>query len=89
MLRTLLAIRQKLWEPSFWEVVHTFVLLEKASLVASRTFLQRFLIPLLTISCLNFTLDVENHYVDINERSDFYELWLQHKQLKIIEMNEA
>ena len=29
------------------------------------------------------------HYVGTNEKSDFYELWQKHKQLKIMEMNEA
>ena len=27
--------------------------------------------------------------VGINENSDFYELWQQHKKLKTMEMNEA
>ena len=35
LLRTLLAIRQKSQEPSFWEVMDSFVLLAYASLVAS------------------------------------------------------
>ena len=51
LLRTLLAIRQKSREPSFWEVMESFVLLAYASLAASRTLLQRLL------ACLNFTLD--------------------------------
>ena len=37
LLRTLLAIRQKSREPSFWEVIDSFVLVEYASLAASRT----------------------------------------------------
>ena len=53
LLRTLLAIRQKSREPSFWEVMDSFVLLAYASLTASRTLLQRLL------ACLNFTLDSE------------------------------
>ena len=53
LLRTQLAIRQKSWEPSFWEVMDSFVLLAYASLVASRTLLQRLL------ACLNFTLESE------------------------------
>ena len=53
-LRTLLAIRQKSREPSFWEVMDSFVLVTYASLAASRTLLQ----PLL--ACLNFTLDSED-----------------------------
>ena len=51
LLRTLLAIRQKSREPSFWEVMDSFVLLAYASLAASRTLLQRLL------ACLNFTLE--------------------------------
>ena len=49
LLRTLLAIRQKSREPSFWEVMDSFVLVAYASLAASRTLLQRLL------ACLNFT----------------------------------
>ena len=51
LLRTLLAIRQKLREPSFWEVMDSFVLLAYASLTALRTPLQRL------IACLKFTLE--------------------------------
>ena len=40
LLRTLLAIRQKSQEPSFWEVMDSFVLLAYASLAASRTLFQ-------------------------------------------------
>ena len=54
LLRTLLAIRQKSREPSFWEVMDSFVLLAYANLAASRTLLQRLL------ACLNFTLDSED-----------------------------
>ena len=39
LLRTLLTIHQKSWEPSFWEVMDSFVLLAYASLAASRTLL--------------------------------------------------
>ena len=53
LLRTLLAIRQKSREPSFWEVMDS-VLVADASLAASRTLLQRLL------ACLNFTLDSED-----------------------------
>ena len=41
LLRTLLAIRQKSREPSFWEVMDSFVLLVYASLAASRTLLEK------------------------------------------------
>ena len=54
LLRTLLAIHQKCREPSFWEVMDSFVLVAYASLTASRTLLQRLL------ACLNFTLDSED-----------------------------
>ena len=54
LLRTLLAIHQKLREPSFWEVMDSFVLLAYASLAASRTLLQRLL------ACMNFTLESED-----------------------------
>ena len=54
LLRTLLAIRQKSQEPSFWEVMDSFVLLAHASLAASRTLLQQLLV------CLNFALESED-----------------------------
>ena len=54
LLRTLLAIRQKSREPSFWEVMDSFVLLAYASLAASRTLLHQLL------ACLNFTLESED-----------------------------
>ena len=50
-LKTVLAIQQKFREPSFSEVMDSFVLLAYASLAASRTLLQR------PLACLNFTLD--------------------------------
>ena len=54
LLRTLLAICQKSWVPSFWEKMDSFVLLTYATLAASRTLLHP------TIACLNFTLDTED-----------------------------
>ena len=54
LFRTLLVIRQKYREQSFWEVVDYVLLLAYASLAASRTLLQRLL------ACLNFTLDSED-----------------------------
>ena len=54
LLRTLLAIHQKSHEPSFWDVMDSFVLLAYASLAGSRTLLQRLL------ACLNFTLESED-----------------------------
>ena len=53
LMRTLLTICQKSWEPRFWEVIDSFVLLANASLATSRTLLQQLL------ACLNFTLDSE------------------------------
>ena len=53
-LRTLLASRQNFREPSFWEVIDSFVLLACASLAVSRTLLQRLL------ASLNFTLESED-----------------------------
>ena len=40
LLRTQSAIRQKSQEPSFWELLDSFVLLAYVSLAASRTLLQ-------------------------------------------------
>ena len=51
LLRKLLTIRQKSREPSFWQVVGSFVLLAYANLAVSRTFSQQLLLY------LNFTLD--------------------------------
>ena len=67
LLRTLLAIRQKSREPSFWEVMDSFVLLAYASLAVSRTLLQRLL------ACLSFILDSD--YLSFwYKRKNFYEL---------------
>ena len=54
LLRTLLAICQNSREPSFWEVMDSFVLSAYTNLAASRTLLQQL------IGCLNFTLDSED-----------------------------
>ena len=43
LLRKLLAICQKSWEPSFWEKMDSFVLVAYAGLAASRTLLQQLL----------------------------------------------
>ena len=51
LLTALLAVHQKSWEPSFWEVMNTFVLLAYAIWAGSRILLQQLL------ACLNFTLD--------------------------------
>ena len=54
LLRTLSAICQNSREPSFWEVMDSFVLSAYTNLAASRTLLQQL------IGCLNFTLDSED-----------------------------
>ena len=54
LLRILLAIPQKSPEPSFWEVMESFVLVAYANLAASRILLHRLL------ACLKFTLDSED-----------------------------
>ena len=61
LLRTPLAIPQKSQEPSFWEVIDSFVLLAYASLAASRTLLQRLL------AHLNFTLESEEFFSNDHE----------------------
>ena len=83
LLRTLLAICQKYREPSFWEVMDSLVLVAYASLAASRTLLQQLL------AYLNFTLDSLNYSFGVNEKSDLYELWEQHKLLKTMKMSEV
>ena len=83
LLRTLLAIHQKSREPSFLKVMNSFVLVACASLAVSRTLLQRLL------ACLNFTLYSEDLFCWYTQKSDFYELWQQHKLLKTKEKNEV
>ena len=84
MLRTVLVVLygQKSEALRFWKLMDSFVLLAYASLAASRTLSQQ--LP----ACLNFSLDSE----DLSfwyKKSDFYELWQQYKQLKIMEMSET
>ena len=54
LLRTLLAICQNSWEPSFCKMIDCFVLKAYASLAASRTLLQQLL------ACLDLTLGSED-----------------------------
>ena len=54
LLRTLVAIHQKSWEPGFWEVMQSFVLSAYASLAGSGTLWQQLL------ACLNLTLESEH-----------------------------
>ena len=65
LLRILLAIHQKSQEPSFWEVMDSFVLLAYASLAASRTLLQQLL------ACLNFTLESEDFSLWCKRKKQF------------------
>ena len=41
------------------------------------------------LACLNFTLESEDLSFWYKQKSDFYELWLQHKQLKTMEISQA
>ena len=77
LLRTLLAICQKSQKPSFWEMIDSYALLAYASLAASRSLLRQLLASLKIYS------------VGTDKKSDFYELWQQHKQLKTLEMSQA
>ena len=80
LLRTVLAIRQNSQDLIFWDVMGSFVLLAYASLLASRTFLQGLL------ASLNL-LHVQKIYsVSTNEKSNFYQLRQQDKQLKTMEV---
>ena len=65
LLRTLFAISQKSREPSFWEVIDSFVLLAHASLAASRSLLQRLL------ACLSFTLDSKDLFCWYKRKKSF------------------
>ena len=67
LLRTLLAIHQKSQEPSFWEVIDSFVFLAYASLAALRPLLQRLL------ACLNITLHSEDLFCWYKRKNCF--LW--------------
>ena len=66
-LRTILAICQKYQEPSFWEVIDSFVLLAYASLTASRTFLKW------SLASVKFTLDSEDLFYCYKQKKWF--LW--------------
>ena len=61
----------------------SFALLAFAILAASRTLLQWLL------AYLKFTLEAEDLSIWYKQKSDFYELWQQHKLLKTMEMSEA
>ena len=78
---------QEFWEsqePSLLELMDScFISIKQKSLAASRTLLQQLL------ACLNFTLDSERLFFWYKQKSDFYELWQQHKQMKTMEMSNA
>ena len=61
----------------------SFVLLAYASLAALWTLLQWLL------AGLKFTLEAEDLSFWYKQKSDIYELWQQHKQLKTMEMSET
>ena len=65
LLRTVLAIHQKSPEPSFREVMDSFVSLACASLAASRSLLQR-LLACLDFRCRRFTLLVQTKKIFMN-----------------------
>ena len=85
LLRPLFGICKKYLEPSFWEVMKSFVLLAYASLAASKALLQWLL------ACFNVTLDSEDLFCWCcwKQKSYFYELWQQHKELENTETNET
>ena len=70
-------------EPGFWRAKDSFVLVCKSG---------SFKNPFETITTLSepyFTLIQKVYSVGANERNDFYELWQQHKLLKIMEISEV
>ena len=77
MLRTLLVIPQKLWEPSFWEKMYCFVLLAYAILAALRTILQQSLPPELSFRFSRFILWVHKKVISMNYGSctSSWKLW--------------
>ena len=76
-LRTLLAIRHKSREPSFWEVMDSFVFIGICMIIQG------------LLACLNFTLQSEGLSFWYKRKKYFYELWQQHKLLKTMEISEA
>ena len=61
----------------------SFVLLAYVSLATSRTLLEQLR------TCLKFNFNSGDLSCWYKQKSDFYELWQQHKQLKTMEMSEA
>ena len=83
LFRTLLTIRQKSREPSFWEVIlFCFI-----SICKFGSFKNRFA---MITSLSKPYLRIRRFFSLVQtKKSDFSELWQQHKQLKPVEMNEA
>ena len=68
LLRTLITIRQKSREPSFWKAIKYFVLIEYARLAASRTFFA------IITSLFEFYLRFKNLLYWYKQKCVFYEL---------------
>ena len=66
-------------EPNFGEMTGSFILSAYAS----------FKNPFATITSLSELYIQRIYSVGTNEKSDFYELWHRHKQLKTMEISEA
>ena len=64
-----------------WWKIYYFVLLAKESLAASRNLIKHLL------ACLNLALDTNDLFWW--HQYDFSELWQQHKQLKVMEMDKT
>ena len=77
-----LSIRQKSREPSFWEVMDSRFI----SICKFGGFKNAFA-TITSLSELYFRIKI--YPFGTNEKSDFYELWQQHKQLIAMKMNEA
>ena len=83
LLRTLLAIRQKSREPSFWEVMDCYF----SSICKFGSFRNPFAM-ITSLSELYFRFRRFILLVQ-TKKSDFYGLWQQHKLLKTMEMSEV
>ena len=78
----MLAIRQKSQEPSFWEAIDFFCFISIYKFGSFKTpFSGITSLPELYIGLIDS--------VGINKKSDFYEIWKQHKQLEIMEMSDT
>ena len=78
----MLAIRQKSQEPSFSEAIDFFCFISICKFGSFKTpFSGITSLPELYIGLIDS--------VGINKKSDFYEIWKQHKQLEIMEMSDT